>query len=67
MLAQKSQTRALMINIQTFDFFALLLGALFGAVLKDLRINPIMVLGGILMPLDVSSHISIIWTIKLSC
>ncbi len=52
LLAQRSLSRALTIDIQGFDLFALLAGALFGAILKDLKINPIMVLGGLLMPLD---------------
>lgn len=52
LLAQRALSRALTIDIQGFDLFALLAGALFGAVLKDLKINPIMVLGGLLMPLD---------------
>jgi hypothetical protein len=52
LLAQRALSRALTIHIQGLDFFVLLCGALFGAILKDLKINPIMVLGGLLMPLD---------------
>ncbi len=52
LLAQRALSRALTIGVQEFDFFALLAGALFGAILKDIKINPILVLGGILMPLD---------------
>jgi hypothetical protein len=49
LLAQRAQTRALTISFQHFDFFALILGALFGALLKDFKISPLMVLGGLLM------------------
>jgi hypothetical protein len=52
LLAQRALSRALTIDIQGFDLFALLAGALFGSILKDLKVNPIMVLGGLLMPLD---------------
>lgn len=52
LLAQRCQTRALTIQFQNFDFFGVILGALFSAILKEFKINPIMVLGGILMPLD---------------
>ena len=52
LVAQRSQSRALLVMVQSFDFFALILGALFASILKELKINPIMVLGGILMPTD---------------
>ena len=40
--------------VQSFDFFALILGALFASILKELKINAVMVLGGILMPTDLA-------------
>ncbi|MCX5922324.1 MAG: hypothetical protein NTX86_03280 [Candidatus Dependentiae bacterium] len=52
LIAQRSQTRALTIQFQNFDFYAMIFGALFGAILKDFKVSPIMVLGGILMPLE---------------
>lgn len=52
LFAQRAQTRALLIGISSFDFFALILGALYAAFLKELNINATLVLGGILMPLD---------------
>lgn len=52
LLAQRSQTRALTIQFQNFDFYAMTFGALFGSILKDFKVSPIMVLGGILMPME---------------
>lgn len=51
LIAQRAHMRALLVGVQKFDFFALVLGALIGAILKDLKVNPVMVLGGILMPI----------------
>lgn len=50
LIAQRSQTRALTIQFQSFDFYTIIFGALYGSLLKEFKINPIMVLGGILMP-----------------
>jgi hypothetical protein len=52
LIAQRSQTRALTVRFQNFDFYSMILGALYGALLKDFKISPIMVLGGVLMPLE---------------
>jgi hypothetical protein len=52
LIAQRSQTRALTIQFQNFDFYAMTLGALYGSLLKEFKANPIMVLGGILMPME---------------
>lgn len=49
LIAQRARLRALLLGVQKFDFFALILGALVGAILKDFKLNPVMVLGGILM------------------
>lgn len=46
----KAQSRALLINSKNFDFLVLLLGLIFGYILTYMRINPALVLGGILMP-----------------
>lgn len=52
LLAQRSQTRALTIQFQNFDFYAMIFGALYGSILKEFKVSPIMVLGGILMPME---------------
>lgn len=54
LIAQRSQSRALLVMVQSFDVFALILGALFASILKELKINAIMVLGGILMPTELA-------------
>lgn len=54
LLAQKALNRAMIFNITTFNFFALTCGALFGSLLKDFKVNPMLVLGGILMSQDYS-------------
>ncbi len=52
--AQKAQTRALLLHVTTFNYTVLVLGVLFGGILKYFSINPALVLGGILMPFDYS-------------
>jgi hypothetical protein len=54
LVAQRSQSRALLVMVQSFDYYALILGALFASVLKELKINAIMVLGGLLMPTNLA-------------
>jgi OPT oligopeptide transporter protein len=54
LFAYKAQARKLLICAQHFNYTVLALGALAGWLLGQFRINPGMVLGGILMPLDVS-------------
>jgi hypothetical protein len=46
----KAQSRALLINSKNFDFLVLFLGLLCGYLLSIIKINPALVLGGILMP-----------------
>jgi hypothetical protein len=46
--------RALLINCKNFDFFVLGMGILFGYLLTFTRVSPVLVLGGILMPLAYS-------------
>lgn len=50
----KAYTRALLINIKSFDVFALLMGTIFGYLLKFTKVNPALVLGGILLPAQYS-------------
>jgi uncharacterized oligopeptide transporter (OPT) family protein len=52
LFAQRGRLRALMFNVSSFNFFGLILGALYAAILKDIKINSTLVLGGILMPLE---------------
>ncbi len=52
--AGRAGGRALLINATHFDMYVLAIGALFGFVLKKLKLNPMLVLGGVLMPLDYS-------------
>jgi hypothetical protein len=54
LFAQRAQARALLVHAQQFDLKALALGALYGFALKYVRVNPMLVLGGILMPLNLS-------------
>jgi hypothetical protein len=50
LVAQRSQSRALLINIRSFDLTVLALGSLLGIVLHLVHLNPMLVLGGLLMP-----------------
>lgn len=52
LIAQKAQSRALLINAYDFNVIAILIGAAFGFVLKKVRVNASLVLGGLLMPFD---------------
>jgi len=54
LFAQKAQSRKLLIYAQHFDWYVLLIGAVFGFVLDKLRVNSMLVLGGLLMPLNMS-------------
>lgn len=54
LFAQKAQTRALLINVQSFDVWVLAIGVIFGLLLKYIKLNPALVLSGILMPLHLS-------------
>ncbi len=51
LLAQRGKTRALLVQAGNFDYYVLLLGGLFGMLLKRLKISPMLVLGGLLMSL----------------
>lgn len=54
LFAYKSQSRALLIDVKQFDYWVLMLGALFSAFLKQVKVNPMLVLGGLLMPINIS-------------
>jgi hypothetical protein len=54
LFAYRAQSRQLLIQAQCFDYIVLALGALFGLLLQQIRLNPMLVLGGLLMPLDIT-------------
>lgn len=54
LFAQKAQARRLLIDAQHFDFIVLAVGAVFGFILKKIKVNPTLVFGGLLMPLSLS-------------
>lgn len=54
LFAYKAQSRQLLINARFFDMRLLALGALYGWVLRRIKINPGLVLGGLLMPVATS-------------
>ena len=54
LIAQRAQARALLINVSHFNWIVLIIGGLFGLLLKRCKLNPMLVLGGFLMPLTYS-------------
>lgn len=54
LFAQRAQTRALLINITKFNSWAIVLGALFAYLLTLTKINPMLALSGLLMPINMS-------------
>ncbi|HSW73900.1 MAG TPA: OPT/YSL family transporter, partial [Candidatus Limnocylindria bacterium] len=54
LFAGRAQSRKLLIDVQSFDYYILILGAVFGYLLKFIKVSPLMVLGGLLMPLNIS-------------
>lgn len=54
LFAQRAQARALLINMSSFNVVVLALGACFGCILKYFKMNSMLMLGGILMPLNYS-------------
>ena len=67
LIAQRSHMRALTtLNFQHLDFYAMILGALYGTILKDFKISPIMVLGGILMPFRFSYRSYLGWNYRVT-
>lgn len=68
LFAQRAQARALLISVKSFNMVVLLLGALFGVGLKYVHLNPMMVLGGLLMPINYSLSLvlggMLTWAVK---
>ena len=54
LFAYKAQSRQLLIQAHAFNYYVLLIGFLFGQALSFVRINATLVLGGLLMPLNIS-------------
>jgi hypothetical protein len=54
LFAYRAQSRQLLIQAQQFNYIVLGLGALFGMILHVMQLNPMLALGGLLMPLDMT-------------
>jgi hypothetical protein len=54
LFAQRAQARQLLINVTSFNYYILAIGFVFGYLLKFIHVNPMLVLGGLLMPLNIS-------------
>lgn len=54
LVAYRAQSRQLLITVQHFNYYVLLVGAVFGLMLKKIHINGALALGGLLMPLNLS-------------
>jgi hypothetical protein len=54
LFVQRAQTRALLVNVTKFNPVVILLGMIFAYILKLLNANPMLVLSGLLMPVNVS-------------
>lgn len=54
LFAYRAQSRQLLIQAKHFDYTVVGIGALFGMLLQQIRLNPMLVLGGLLMPLDIT-------------
>lgn len=54
LFAYRAQSRQLLIQAKNFDYIVLMLGGVFGMILQSIKLNPMLVLGGLLMPLDMT-------------
>ena len=54
LFAERAQGRALLVNAASFNYYVLACGAVYGLILKKLGFNPMLVLGGLLMPLSLT-------------
>jgi uncharacterized oligopeptide transporter (OPT) family protein len=59
LFAQRGKSRALLLQSLNFDWRILLLGFIYGILLKRFKISPTMVFGGILMPNNLTIGLSI--------
>lgn len=54
LFAQRAKSRALLIQSGSVDIWVLMIGGIFGLLLKYIHLNPMWVLGGLLMPIDIT-------------
>ncbi len=54
LFAYKAQSRQLLIHARQFELYVLLIGALFAFILRRFKVNAMLVLGGLLMPINFS-------------
>lgn len=54
LLAQRAQSRALLIKAFNFDYRLLIIGALYSFIVQHFKISSLLVLGGLVMPIDFS-------------
>ncbi|MEX0848883.1 MAG: OPT/YSL family transporter [Candidatus Dependentiae bacterium] len=54
LFAQRSQARQLLIDVKEFNYMVVLVGVIFGLILKRAKMSPMLVLGGLLMPLNIT-------------
>jgi hypothetical protein len=54
LFAERAQGRALLVNAAGFNYYVLVCGAVYGLLLKKCGFNPMLVLGGLLMPLSLT-------------
>ena len=54
LFAYRAQSRQLLIQAKHFNYMVLIIGGVFGIVLQYFKLNPMLVLGGLLMPLDMT-------------
>lgn len=54
LFAYRAQSRQLLIQAQQFNYYVICIGALFGLLLQKINLNPMLVLGGLLMPFDMT-------------
>lgn len=54
LFAQRAQARALLVQAGNFDYMVVGIGVLFGFILKHFDMNPMLVLGGLLMSLSLT-------------
>lgn len=67
LLAIKAQSRQMLIHINHFNYYILLIGTCFGFLLQYISISPMLVLGGLLMPVDFSLGLIVggLWSLFL--
>ena len=54
LFAQRAQARALFVSVRKFDLLVLALGAFFGFLLTWAKMSPMLVMGGLIMPINIT-------------